>query len=45
MSPGVHPGFPNWAVVHHYFSNADAIRKTSKRLEAVSKQANANRLD
>nr|KAF6481234.1 NIMA related kinase 1 [Molossus molossus] len=43
MSPGVHPGFPNWAVVHHYFSNADAIRKTSKRLEAVSKQANANR--
>ncbi|XP_010628151.1 serine/threonine-protein kinase Nek1 isoform X2 [Fukomys damarensis] len=41
--PGVRPGFPNGAAGHHHFPDADAIRKTLKRLKAVSKQANANR--
>uniref|UniRef100_H0VWK7 non-specific serine/threonine protein kinase n=1 Tax=Cavia porcellus TaxID=10141 RepID=H0VWK7_CAVPO len=41
--PGVRPGFPNGAAGHHHFPDADAIRKTLKRLKAVSKQANSNR--
>ncbi|KAM6149422.1 serine/threonine-protein kinase Nek1 [Erethizon dorsatum] len=41
--PGIRPGFPNGAAGHHHFPDADAIRKTLKRLKAVSKQANANR--
>nr|XP_020020030.1 serine/threonine-protein kinase Nek1 isoform X2 [Castor canadensis] len=45
IPPGVRPGFPNGAAGHHHFPDADAIRKTLKRLKAVSKQANANRLD
>nr|XP_039335083.1 serine/threonine-protein kinase Nek1 isoform X4 [Saimiri boliviensis boliviensis] len=40
--PGVRPGFPYGAAGHHHFPDAD-IRKTLKRLKAVSKQANANR--
>ncbi|XP_077000581.1 serine/threonine-protein kinase Nek1 isoform X3 [Tamandua tetradactyla] len=43
IPPGVRPGFPNGAAGHHHFLDADAIRKTLKRLKAVSKQANANR--
>ncbi|XP_073911105.1 serine/threonine-protein kinase Nek1 isoform X15 [Castor canadensis] len=43
IPPGVRPGFPNGAAGHHHFPDADAIRKTLKRLKAVSKQANANR--
>uniref|UniRef100_A0A8C2VTI4 non-specific serine/threonine protein kinase n=1 Tax=Chinchilla lanigera TaxID=34839 RepID=A0A8C2VTI4_CHILA len=41
--PGVRPGFPNGAAGHHHFPDADAIRKTLKRLKAVSKQASTNR--
>ncbi|XP_021120587.1 serine/threonine-protein kinase Nek1 isoform X2 [Heterocephalus glaber] len=41
--PGVRPGFPNGAAGHHHFPDADVIRKTLKRLKAVSKQANENR--
>uniref|UniRef100_A0A8I3X1A2 non-specific serine/threonine protein kinase n=1 Tax=Callithrix jacchus TaxID=9483 RepID=A0A8I3X1A2_CALJA len=41
--PGVRPGFPYGAAGHHHFPDADDIRKTLKRLKAVSKQANANR--
>ncbi|XP_074253091.1 serine/threonine-protein kinase Nek1 isoform X12 [Saimiri boliviensis] len=41
--PGVRPGFPYGAAGHHHFPDAD-IRKTLKRLKAVSKQANANRV-
>ncbi|KAF7483222.1 serine/threonine-protein kinase Nek1 [Marmota monax] len=43
IPPGVRPGFPKGAAGHHHFPDADAIRKTLKRLKAVSKQANANR--
>ncbi|KAM9192325.1 serine/threonine-protein kinase Nek1 isoform 2-T2 [Dugong dugon] len=43
ISPGVRPGFPNGAAGHHHFPDADAIRKTLKRLKAISRQANANR--
>lgn len=40
-----HPGFTNRAAGRHQFPEADAIRKTLKRLKAVSNQASANRLD
>ncbi|XP_042556462.1 serine/threonine-protein kinase Nek1 isoform X2 [Dipodomys spectabilis] len=40
---GVRPGFPNGAAGHHHFPDADDIRKTLKRLKAVSKQASTNR--
>ncbi|XP_023598614.1 serine/threonine-protein kinase Nek1 isoform X4 [Trichechus manatus latirostris] len=43
ISPGIRPGFPNGAAGHHHFPDADAIRKTLKRLKAISRQANANR--
>ncbi|XP_006161514.2 serine/threonine-protein kinase Nek1 [Tupaia chinensis] len=43
IPPGVRPGFPNGAAGHHHFPDADAIRKTLKRLKAVSIQASANR--
>ncbi|KAF6306759.1 NIMA related kinase 1 [Rhinolophus ferrumequinum] len=44
ISPGVHPGFPNRAAVHHHFRDAaDFTRKIWKRLRAVSKQARAHR--
>lgn len=43
IPPGVPPGFPNGAAGHHHIPEADAIRKTLKRLKAVSKQASANR--
>ncbi|XP_048186317.1 serine/threonine-protein kinase Nek1 isoform X3 [Perognathus longimembris pacificus] len=43
IPPGVRPGFPNGAAGHHHFPDADDIRKTLKRLKAVSKQASANR--
>ncbi|XP_053441753.1 serine/threonine-protein kinase Nek1 isoform X4 [Nycticebus coucang] len=42
--PGARPGFPKGAAGHqHHFPDADGIRKTLKRLKAVSKQASANR--
>ncbi|XP_049720768.1 serine/threonine-protein kinase Nek1 isoform X3 [Elephas maximus indicus] len=43
ISPGVRPGFPNGAAGHHRSPDADAIRKTLKRLKAMSKQASASR--
>uniref|UniRef100_A0A8C9CP27 non-specific serine/threonine protein kinase n=1 Tax=Phocoena sinus TaxID=42100 RepID=A0A8C9CP27_PHOSS len=43
IPPGVHPGFPKGAAGHPHSSDADALRKTWKRLKAVSKQANINR--
>ncbi|XP_008247949.2 serine/threonine-protein kinase Nek1 isoform X2 [Oryctolagus cuniculus] len=43
IPPGVRPGFPYGAAGHHHFPDAGAIRKTLKRLKAVSKQANTNR--
>ncbi|XP_038610880.1 serine/threonine-protein kinase Nek1 isoform X3 [Tachyglossus aculeatus] len=43
VPPGLRPGFPNGAAVHHQPPDAETIRKKLKRLEAVSKQANANR--
>ncbi|CAI5784107.1 serine serine/threonine-protein kinase Nek1 isoform X1 [Podarcis lilfordi] len=41
--PGIHAGVPNGPAVHHHSPDADAIRKRMKRLEEVSRQANANR--
>ncbi|XP_051026003.1 serine/threonine-protein kinase Nek1 [Acomys russatus] len=41
--PGVGPGRPSGAAGHHHSPEADALRKTLKRLKAVSKQASANR--
>ncbi|XP_074085081.1 serine/threonine-protein kinase Nek1 isoform X3 [Macrotis lagotis] len=41
--PGIRPGFPNGAVCHHHSSETDSVRKSLKRLKAVSKQANYNR--
>ncbi|KAL8207260.1 UNVERIFIED_CONTAM: Serine/threonine-protein kinase Nek1 [Gekko kuhli] len=43
LPPGVHPGVPNGPAGHHHSPDADAIRKRVKRLEEVSRQANANR--
>ncbi|XP_075420367.1 serine/threonine-protein kinase Nek1 isoform X4 [Tenrec ecaudatus] len=43
ISPGVRPGCSHGAAGHHQFPDAEAIRKTLKRLKAMSKQANANR--
>ncbi|XP_061056785.1 serine/threonine-protein kinase Nek1 isoform X4 [Eubalaena glacialis] len=43
IPPGAHPGFPKGAAGHHPSSDADALRKTWKRLKTVSKQANINR--
>uniref|UniRef100_A0A6I8NZF4 non-specific serine/threonine protein kinase n=1 Tax=Ornithorhynchus anatinus TaxID=9258 RepID=A0A6I8NZF4_ORNAN len=43
VPPGLRPGFPNGAAVHHQPPDAETIRKKLKRLEAVSKQANTNR--
>ncbi|XP_058525985.1 serine/threonine-protein kinase Nek1 isoform X1 [Ochotona princeps] len=43
ITPGVCPGFPNGAAGHHHFPDPEALRKTLKRLKAVSKQASANR--
>ncbi|XP_066487838.1 serine/threonine-protein kinase Nek1 isoform X2 [Tiliqua scincoides] len=43
LPPGVHPGVPNGPAGHHHSPDADAIRKRMKRLEEVSRQANANR--
>ncbi|XP_053111348.1 serine/threonine-protein kinase Nek1 isoform X2 [Hemicordylus capensis] len=43
LLPGVHPGAPNGPAGHHHSSDADAVRKRMKRLEEVSRQANANR--
>ncbi|XP_048365428.1 serine/threonine-protein kinase Nek1 isoform X4 [Sphaerodactylus townsendi] len=43
LPPGVHPGVPNGPEGHHHSPDADAIRKRVKRLEEVSRQANANR--
>ncbi|XP_037686929.1 serine/threonine-protein kinase Nek1 isoform X13 [Choloepus didactylus] len=43
IPPGIRPGFPNGSAGHHHFPDADAIRKTLKRLKAMSKQASANR--
>ncbi|XP_013909646.1 PREDICTED: serine/threonine-protein kinase Nek1 isoform X2 [Thamnophis sirtalis] len=41
--PGVHAGIHNGPAAYHHSSDADAIRKGMKRLEKVSRQANANR--
>ncbi|XP_025023459.1 serine/threonine-protein kinase Nek1 isoform X2 [Python bivittatus] len=41
--PGVHAGIHNGPAAHHHSPDADAIRKGMKRLEEVSRQANANR--
>ncbi|XP_034968114.2 serine/threonine-protein kinase Nek1 isoform X1 [Zootoca vivipara] len=41
--PGINAGVPNGPAVHHHSPDADAIRKRMKRLEEVSRQANANR--
>lgn len=35
LPPGVRPGFPSGASGHHHSPDADAIRKTLKRLKAV----------
>nr|XP_020853486.1 serine/threonine-protein kinase Nek1 isoform X6 [Phascolarctos cinereus] len=43
VPPGIRPGFPYGAAGHHQSSDADTVRKTLKRLKAVSKQANSNR--
>nr|XP_056711199.1 serine/threonine-protein kinase Nek1 [Euleptes europaea] len=43
LPPGIHPGVPNGPAGHHHSPDADAIRKRVKRLEEVSRQANANR--
>ncbi|XP_006902198.1 PREDICTED: serine/threonine-protein kinase Nek1 [Elephantulus edwardii] len=43
ISPGVRPGFPKGTPGPHHFPDADVIRKTLKRLKAMSKQASANR--
>ncbi|XP_076770289.1 serine/threonine-protein kinase Nek1 isoform X4 [Arvicanthis niloticus] len=43
VPPGLRPGFPSGASGHHHSPDADAIRKTLKRLKAMSKQAGANR--
>ncbi|XP_068953242.1 serine/threonine-protein kinase Nek1 isoform X2 [Petaurus breviceps papuanus] len=43
VPPGIRPGFPIGAAGHHHSSDADTVRKTLKRLKAVSKQANSNR--
>ncbi|XP_062932822.1 serine/threonine-protein kinase Nek1 isoform X3 [Cynocephalus volans] len=43
IPPRVRPGFPNGAAGHHHFPDADAIRKSLKRLKVVSKQASTNR--
>ncbi|XP_029387714.1 serine/threonine-protein kinase Nek1 isoform X1 [Mus pahari] len=43
VPPGVRPGFPTEASGHYHSPDAGAIRKTQKRLKAVSKQASANR--
>ncbi|XP_039182413.1 serine/threonine-protein kinase Nek1 isoform X7 [Crotalus tigris] len=40
---GVHAGIHNGPAAYHHSSDADAIRKGMKRLEEVSRQANANR--
>lgn len=44
VPPGVRPGFPSEASGHYHSPDAGAIRKTLKRLKAVSKQASTNRL-
>ncbi|KAH0616095.1 hypothetical protein JD844_026939 [Phrynosoma platyrhinos] len=43
LPPGVHAGVPNGPAGHQHVPDADAIRKRMKRLEEVSRQANANR--
>ncbi|XP_072479441.1 serine/threonine-protein kinase Nek1 isoform X3 [Notamacropus eugenii] len=43
VPPGIRPGFPNGPAGQHHSSDADTVRKTLKRLKAVSKQANSNR--
>ncbi|XP_036009687.1 serine/threonine-protein kinase Nek1 isoform X7 [Mus musculus] len=43
VPPGVRPGFPSEASGHYHSPDAGAIRKTLKRLKAVSKQASTNR--
>uniref|UniRef100_A0A5F8G9A2 non-specific serine/threonine protein kinase n=1 Tax=Monodelphis domestica TaxID=13616 RepID=A0A5F8G9A2_MONDO len=43
VPPGIRPGFPNGAAGHHHSSDAGTVRKTLKRLKAVSKQGNSNR--
>ncbi|XP_058048535.1 serine/threonine-protein kinase Nek1 isoform X8 [Ahaetulla prasina] len=40
---GVHAGIHNGPAAYHHSSDADAIRKGMKRLEKVSRQANASR--
>ncbi|KAG8134766.1 putative Serine-threonine-protein [Naja naja] len=40
---GVHAGIHKGPAAYHHSSDADAIRKGMKRLEEVSRQANANR--
>ncbi|KAJ7326817.1 hypothetical protein JRQ81_016576 [Phrynocephalus forsythii] len=42
-SPGVHIQVPNGPADHHHMPDADTIRKRMRRLEEVSRQANANR--
>ncbi|XP_061440081.1 serine/threonine-protein kinase Nek1 isoform X2 [Rhineura floridana] len=43
LPPGIDAGVPNGPAVHHHSPDADAVRKRMKRLEEVSRQANANR--
>uniref|UniRef100_A0A8D2LQI7 non-specific serine/threonine protein kinase n=1 Tax=Varanus komodoensis TaxID=61221 RepID=A0A8D2LQI7_VARKO len=43
LPAAVHAGVSNGPAVHHHSPHADAIRKRMKRLEEVSRQANANR--
>uniref|UniRef100_A0A2D4I329 non-specific serine/threonine protein kinase n=2 Tax=Micrurus lemniscatus lemniscatus TaxID=129467 RepID=A0A2D4I329_MICLE len=40
---GIHAGIHKGSAAYHHSSDADAIRKGMKRLEEVSRQANANR--
>uniref|UniRef100_A0A8C5WQ06 non-specific serine/threonine protein kinase n=1 Tax=Laticauda laticaudata TaxID=8630 RepID=A0A8C5WQ06_LATLA len=40
---GIHAGIHKGPAAYHHSSDADAIRKGMKRLEEVSRQANANR--
>ncbi|KAF6095761.1 NIMA related kinase 1 [Phyllostomus discolor] len=42
ISPGVLPGFPNGAAGHHCCPDVDTIRKTLKRLKAMSKETSAD---
>ncbi|XP_020661142.3 serine/threonine-protein kinase Nek1 isoform X1 [Pogona vitticeps] len=42
-STGVHIGVPNGPADHPHVPNADTVRRRMRRLEEVSRQANANR--